>query len=189
VERSFDEVLCELDAGAARLGPGAEGLVLVPYLNGVMNPYWDDDASGVLAGLRGHHQAAHVFRAIVEGIAFEQRLHTRGVEAVVGEVSELVVMGGGSKSAMWCQILADVLGRPIQRAATSEATALGAAILAAPTSGMHPDVPAACGAMTRLAERFEPGDDAPRYDALYCEVYEGLYLDVQQRMQRLARLT
>lgn len=185
----FAEALAELDRHAAKLPPGAEGLMLVPYFNGVMNPYWDDDASAIMLGLRGHHEPAHVFRAILEGIAFEQRLHTEGVERAVGDVRELVVMGGGSKSRLWCQIVADVMQKPVVRAGTSEATCLGAAILAACGAGIHAGSSAACAAMTRTGERFEPGPAAERYDQLYRDIYSGLYLDVRARMRRLAELT
>jgi sugar (pentulose or hexulose) kinase len=177
-----------LAAEAARLPPGADGLVLLPYWGGVMNPYWDDAASGAVIGWRGSHGPAHLYRAILEGIALEQRLHLEGVEEAVGRVDELVVMGGGSKSDLWCQILADVLERPIVRAGSSEATALGAGILAAVHGGLHPDVEAAARAMTRLGQRFEPGPARPFYQRLYDEVYRGLYLALRGRMKRLWQL-
>lgn len=183
--RPFEEVLAELDEEAAALPVGADGLVVVPYWNGVMNPYWDDEATGLVLGLRGEHGPAHLFRAILEGIALEQRLHTSGVEAVSGSIGSFVAMGGGSKSALWCQILADVLGRPVQRAGSTEATCLGAAILAAPVAELHADVDAATEAMTSLGRVFAPGDDTPRYDRLYRDVYRGLFEDVRERMHRL----
>ncbi|HHH29665.1 MAG TPA: xylulose kinase [Polyangiaceae bacterium] len=185
--RSFDEVLAELDAEAATLPVGAEGLVVVPYWNGVMNPYWDDAATGVVLGLRGDHGPAHLFRAILEGIALEQRLHTTGVESASGSIGSFVAMGGGSKSPLWCQILADVLGRPVQRAGSSEATCLGAAILAAPVAGLHPDVDTATMAMTSLGTIFAPGEATPRYDRLYRDAYRGLFEDLRDRMHRLWR--
>ncbi|HZO14584.1 MAG TPA: FGGY-family carbohydrate kinase, partial [Polyangiaceae bacterium] len=181
--RSLD-ALGELEAQASQLAPGAEGLMLVPYWNGVMNPYWDDDASGLVIGFRGHHGAAHLYRALLEGIAFEQRLHTSGVERVAGPISEMVVMGGGSKSALWCQILADVLEKPIVRAASSEATALGAGILAAAQAGLHATVQDAAAAMTRLGERFEP-QSADRYRSLY-DAYIELYPAVAASLRKLA---
>src|SRR5690606_13969359 len=96
----------ELERRAATLAAGAEGLVLVPYWNGVMNPLWDDRASGLVAGFRGEHDPAHLYRALIEGIALEQRWHLEGVEQATTQVNEVVVMGGGSKSDLWCQIFA-----------------------------------------------------------------------------------
>lgn len=185
--RPFDEVLAELDREAAALPVGADGLVVVPYWNGVMNPYWDDEATGVVLGFRGAHGPAHLFRAVLEGIALEQRLHSSGVEAASGPIGSFVAMGGGSKSALWCQILADVLGRPIERAGSSEATCLGAGILAAPVARLHADVDAATAAMTSLGDPFAPGEDTPRYDRLYREVYRGLFEDLRERLHRLWR--
>ncbi|MBM4360472.1 MAG: hypothetical protein FJ096_20385 [Deltaproteobacteria bacterium] len=167
-------ILPELEAEARLIDAGSDGLFLVPYWNGVMNPYWDDFASGILVGLRGEHGASHLYRAILEGIAFEQRLHTSGVEASVGRVEELVVMGGGASSDLWCQILADVLGKPILRSAIREATALGAAMIAAVASGMHETFEEAARAMTREGRRFEPGASRSRYDALY-RTYRDVY--------------
>ena len=182
--------LKELEPAATALPPGADGLMLVPYWNGVMNPHWDDDATGAVVGWHGGHTAAHLFRAVLEGIAFEQRLHTEGVEAAAGPIEEFVVMGGGSRSDLWCQILADVTGKPIVRAGTVEATSLGAAMLAAAGAGVHADLSAAVAAMSGASgARFLPGPGAPRYDRLYREVYVDLYPGLAGPLRRLMALT
>jgi xylulokinase len=192
VERLFgggEALRSDLERRAAALSAGAEGLLLVPYWNGVMNPTWDDRASGLIAGFRGDHEPAHLYRALLEGIALEERWHLEGVEAATEPVREVVVMGGGSKSDLWCQILADVLERDVVRAGTSEATALGAAVLAAVASGMHASPAEACTAMTHLGARFSPRPAFARfYRRLFEEVYRGLYAGVQDRMRRLALL-
>jgi len=169
------DVLPELERAAAALVAGSNGLTLVPYWNGVMNPFWDDFASGIVVGLTGSHGPAHLYRALLEGIAFEQRLHSSGVEADVGPIAEFVAMGGGSSSALFCQILADVLARPLVRSATREATALGAAMIAAVGSGLHGSFEDAAQAMCRDGERFVPGPDATRYAELYERRYKLVY--------------
>ncbi len=182
--------LAELENEARTLGAGADGLVLVPYWNGVMNPYWDDDASGVMLGLHGGHGPAHLYRATLEGIALEQRLHTEGVEAATGAIEELVVMGGGSRSELWCQILADVMNKRIVRAGTSEATSLGAGVLAAVAAGFYPDLASAVAGMTRVGESFVPGVERDFYERLYQEVYKRVYpalSDVQRALSGLRR--
>jgi sugar (pentulose or hexulose) kinase len=184
----FGVDLAELEREAVRLPPGAEGLVLVPYWNGVMNPYWDDRASGMMIGLRGDHGPVHFYRAAVEGIALEQRLHTEGVEAATAAIDELVVMGGGSKSDLWCQILADTMNKPIVRAGTTEATALGAGILAGAAAGMFSSIAEGTAAMTSVGRRFEPGEGSAFYDKLYREVYSGLYSAVREQLRALWRL-
>jgi xylulokinase len=187
-ERLLDRTLSDLEAEARKLPPGADGLLLVPYWNGVMNPYWDDDASGITVGWNGGHRPAHFYRAAIEGIALEQRLHTSGVETASGAISELVVMGGGGKSDLWCQILADVQKKPIVRAKSAEATALGAGILAAAAAGLHADLESAVAAMTGTGERFVPGDNSTFYDRLFREAYAPLYPALRPALEALARL-
>lgn len=179
--------LRRLAQAAASLPPGAQGLMLVPYWNGVMNPYWDDDASGVLVGLRGHHGQAHVYRAIVEGLALEQRLHTGAVEASAGPIDGLVCMGGLSETPWIRQLFADALNKPIVAAESREATCLGAGILAACGVGVFTRSGDAIEAMTRRGERHLPGAQAGRYAELF-EVYQGLYPALRQAQRRLAAL-
>lgn len=187
-ERDAKAALAALSVEAEALSPGSDGLVLLPYFHGVMNPHWDDDATGLFLGLHGGHGPAHFYRAILEGIALEQRLHTEGVERASGRIHEIVTMGGGSQSALWCRILADVLDKPIVRAGTSEATALGAGILAAFGAGVFPDIEAAARAMTSRGETFLPGEARAFYDGLYREVYVELYPALRGAMGKLARL-
>jgi sugar (pentulose or hexulose) kinase len=186
--RSFDAVLEELEADARSIGPGADGLVLVPYWNGVMDPYWDDGASGIVIGWTGSHGPAHLYRAILEGIAFEQRLRVAGLERSASPVHELVVLGGGSKSDLWCQILADVLDRPVVRASSTEATALGVALLGAVAVGLHDDLDSAVRAMTSTGARFDAGPAREHYQRLYRDVVQGLYPALREPLQRLAEL-
>jgi xylulokinase len=178
-----------LEREASQLPPGSEGLVLVPYWNSVLGPYWDVAASGIVVGWRGHHRPAHLYRAILEGIAFEQRLNITGVEAATGRpVESLVAVGGGARSDLWCQTIADVTGRPVVRSNTAEAAALGAGVLAAAAVGLHPDVPCAARAMTRLQPNpLRPdGSRNERYRRLYKDVYVHLFPALQPHLRRLA---
>lgn len=179
----------ELEREAAGLPPGSEGLVLVPYWNGVLAPYWDPAASGIVVGWRGVHRPVHLYRALLEGIAFELRLGLGGVETALRRpVDSLVAVGGGAGSDLWCQTIADVTGKSVSRSSTKEAAALGAGVLAAAAAGIHPDVPAAARAMTRL--RSEPlRPDAARHETyvrLYDEVYRPLFPSLQPHLKRLA---
>ncbi len=181
----------QYDAAIADIPPGAEGLILVPYWNSAMNPYWDATASGIVVGWRGIHTRAHLYRAILEGIAFEQRLHTEGVEAALGQpVESYVAMGGGAQSDRWLQIIADVTGKPVYRTAVADAAALGAGILAAVGVGLFPDVRAAAQAMTRITpQSFVPDERRHTfYSQLYAEVYRALFPAVQPYLQRLTAL-
>ena len=165
-----------LEASATRAGPGAEGLLLVPYLAGSQTPYWDSAARGVLFGLGDHHGKGHVFRAILEGIAFEERLQLEGLdEALEQPVQTLYVLGGGSRSALWRQIVADVTRRPVVACREVETTSLGAAMHAAAAVGWYDSIAEAASAMSDEGARHEPDERAAtRYDRLF-SVYREIY--------------
>ncbi|MBN2049755.1 MAG: hypothetical protein JW760_04870 [Spirochaetales bacterium] len=167
---------------ADTLEPGSGGLLMVPYLNGAMNPYWDQEARGIIIGLSLNHGPEHIYRSILEGIAFEQRLHTDGLDRALKShgaptVSSYVVSGGGSFNDLWLQIIADVTGRRVCRTLGNEAGALGAGILAATAAGFYPDVRSAAASMVRRdSKSIEPIREAQDvYDSLYRERYTKLY--------------
>jgi sugar (pentulose or hexulose) kinase len=178
------------EAAAARIGPGAGGLLLVPYWNHVTSPYWDPLASGIVVGWQHGHRREHLFRAIEEGIAYEHRLAMDGIQAATGErIREHVILGGGSQSDLWCQIMADVLGTTVTRAHTAEATNLGAGILCAYGIGWCGSVEQAAAAMTDVAESFQPSEPARAlYDDLFSQVYRPLFPAIQPQLQRLWQL-
>lgn len=169
-----------LETGAAQLPPGAEGLLTLPYLSGALTPYWDTNARGTMVGLSGNHGKAHVYRSLLEGMAFEQRLMYEGAEPKLTEPLErLVVLGGGSRSAVWCQIMADVLRRPLQVALEAESTCLGSGMLAAAAAGLHPSIRDAAVAMSSTGAEYRPDERrAARYDQLY-----GAYREIYPRLR------
>ncbi len=180
--------LAALEAEAAALPPGAGGLAFLPYLAGVMNPHWDAEASGALLGLRGDHRPHHVYRAVVEGLAFESRSQIDGLERAAGPSRETVAVGGAMQRPLLAQIFADVLRRPLARTEATETTALGAACLAATGAGWFDDARAAARAMSRRAEGVTPGEDEATYAALRRNVFDGLYEALAPRLHALAAL-
>lgn len=187
-ERSVEELL---EAEAAQVPPGALGLMLVPYWSSVMNPYWDPLASGITIGWNGAHGRGHFYRALLEGIAFEQRLvGDKKMDVLEHPIKEYVTMGGGSRSPLWCQIMADITGVPVTRTTSTEATSLGAAILAATASGWYSTIYSAAESMTADAETFDPiPQNQAVYEPLYEEVYQHLYPTLQKYANRLTELT
>jgi xylulokinase len=180
------------DRAAGAVPPGSAGLLAVPYWNSVLGPYWDPAASGIVIGWRGFHQLPHLYRAILEGVAFEQRLTMLGVEKALGQIVErYIAIGGGAQSDLWCQIIADITDKPVFRAVTTEAAALGAGILAAAAAGCYADARQAAQEMTRLLPRpIEP--DSSRHDfynRLFEEVYRPLFPALQLYLDRLASLS
>ena len=164
----------------------------VPYWNSVLGPYWDPAASGIIVGWRGIHQLPHLYRAILEGVGFEQRLTTLDVEKALGQsVERYIAIGGGAQSNLWCQIIADITNKPLYRSATPDATALGAGILAATAAGCYADARQATQEMTHiLPQPIEP--DYSRndfYNRLFEEVYRPLFPALQLYLDRLASLS
>lgn len=183
------ETMAELEERAERLAPGSDGLLALPYWAGVMSPHWDDDARGALIGLHRRHQPEHVYRAVLEGISFELRFHLEGIESSAGRLERRIhVLGGGSRSDLWCQILADVLGLTIVRTESAEATALGAAMVGMVAHGVFPHFEEAAAEMTRTGAEFQPGEARLTYDRIYRGAYRGLYGDLRGRLQVLAEV-
>jgi xylulokinase len=161
---------------AAQIPEGAEKLLCLPYWTGAMTPYWDGHARGAFVGLSGLHGKAHMYRAILESLALEERLLVGGVEAATGQtINEIVLLGGGARSPLWCQIIANVLGRTVNLAREQESTALGAGIHAATAAGLFNDLRQAADAMTGVEKNFEPDAKAhARYAGIF-EAYRSLY--------------
>lgn len=171
-----------LEVAANAVPPGSEGLLVLPYWNAASTPYRDPQASGVIFGLRGVHKKAHVYRAILEGLAFEQRSLTEGMEKGVGRPTEkLLAMGGGSRSPLFCQIVADVTGRDVTVCREAETTCLGAGMLAAAAVGGN-DIRASVEAMSAEGATYEPDE---KRAALYERIYTGVYSQLYKRVAPL----
>ncbi|MCB1259285.1 MAG: hypothetical protein KDB33_02645, partial [Acidimicrobiales bacterium] len=157
-----------LDALVADAPPGADGLVLVPYLDGERTPN-RPDATGVLAGLRSDVTRAQLARAAVEGVVcgLLDGLDALGAHAPV-DGGELWVVGGGARSAAYRQVLADLAGRPVRRSGIDEPVATGAAVQAAAVLHGRPvdEVRAAWSTITAETPRTEPAIDADRAAAI-----------------------
>ena len=163
-----------LDAGAATVPPGSEGLIFLPTTMGATTPVWRDDARGAFFGFTLAHTRDHFSRAILEGSAYAVRDLTDRMQAIGLELEELRVMGGGARSALWNQIKSDVTGLPVAVTHTPETTALGAGLLALAGIGAYANLEEACAAAVRLVARYEP---RPEAQARYAESY-ALYRQV-----------
>lgn len=181
--------LIRLEIEASRVPPGSAGLILLPYWNGVMNPYWDQDARGCLLGLSPDHGRAEIYRAVLEGIALEQAVATRHMVQATGEpVNTFVAIGGGAASRLWCQIIADITDRPVIRAITQEASSLGAGIAAAVGAGWYADFASAAQAMTQDGETFVPNPALRTFHQELLALYSELYPRLRDLYPRLAQL-
>jgi sugar (pentulose or hexulose) kinase len=128
-----------LDQEAALTPAGAEGLVFLPYLMGERTPIWDSQARGVFLGLANSHSRGHLFRAVLEGVAFGYRQMLEILIERGNPLTEIIAINGGARSPLWRQIFAEVLGVPIRWRPNSGGTMLGGAYLAAVGSGIQKD--------------------------------------------------
>jgi sugar (pentulose or hexulose) kinase len=178
------------DALAAGVPAGSMGLMLQPYWSpGVRIP--GPEAKGAIIGFGDVHTRAHVYRAILEGLAYALRdgLERTSKRTHVRPTS-LRIAGGGAQSPAAIQLTADVFGLPVARGTTHEASGLGAAIDAAVGLGIHPDVPSAVEGMVHVGEVRDPNPaDHDRYDELYRTVYRRMYGRLQPLYRDLRRIT
>jgi xylulokinase len=174
-----------LNLEAARVPPGSERLLFLPYLLGERSPHWNPYARGTFLGLTPRHSRAHLVRAVLEGVAFNLRIILEAFRAQVA-IPALRVIGGGAKGALWRQILADVFQLPVHRLAfLDEATSLGAALAGGVGIGLFPDFSLA-ERLNPVVETAEPRAElAPEYDALFT-VFQEAYAALVPVFTKLA---
>lgn len=167
--------LAALLAEAAPVPAGSDGLVFLPYLAGERWPLHDPSARAAFVGLTLHHGRGHLARAVLEAAAYAVRHVAQPVRDAGLPFWELRVTGGTAASRLWNGIKADVLGVEVAVPVVTEASLVGAAILAAAGVGAHPDPRAAMNAMVHVAERIPPDPAAVAvYDRVFA-VYEDLH--------------
>lgn len=184
-----EAALSRLEAEAAEVPAGADGLLFLPYLIRAETPYWDPDARGAWVGLREHHRLPHLYRAVLEGIAYEQLLVLSMIESDTGfRVQRLRLMGGGARSELWVRMMADIFERSVEVTTHAETTALGVAILAAAAAGVEGETDV-IGTARRMSLGWRPveprTDDRQVYRRRY-EVYRELYPALASVFGRLA---
>lgn len=178
----------EFVARAADIPVGSDGLLFLPYLTGERTPYPDPLARGAFVGLTVRHTRMHLTRAVLEGVSFGLRdSFVLMKEAGLAGVSQVRVTGGGAKSPLWRQILADVLGAELVTVNSEEGAAFGAALLAATGAGVFASVEEACESTIEIAGSTKPGGESDRYDGYYQE-YRALYPALKPSFHRLASL-
>jgi len=182
-DTSFDELMTE----AAVAPSGSEGLIFLPYLSGERTPYPDPLARGAWVGLTLRHKRGHVTRSVLEGVAFGLKDSFALIEgAGLGAIEQVRVSGGGAKSRLWRQILADVLGAELVVVNTTEGAAYGAAILAGVGCGEWPDAEAACSNLIKIVERVSPDEKRVVLYRLVHDKYKELYPALKPSFNRLA---
>jgi sugar (pentulose or hexulose) kinase len=161
-----------LNAEASALAPGSNGLLTLPDWLAPGHAAW---RRGALLGFDGSQGRAHIYRSILEGIALTMANNTAAMERALGRrLSPVLVSGGGSRSDLMMQIVADVFDRPARRTAVNDAAGLGAAICAAVGHGIYPDWDQATAAMVTAGDAFAPDPRAARAYQQINKVYAAL---------------
>jgi xylulokinase len=159
-----------LDAEAALVPPGADGVTFFPALTGALAPEWHAGARGCFYGLTPSHGRGHLARALLEGCAFAMRDVADRLRELGVEINNLLLLGGGARSRIWTQMRTDILGMPGQVAARVDTSPVGAAMLAAVAAEIVPDLTAAAALVSRDPARvLEPDRQT---ESAYTEAYQ-----------------
>lgn len=176
-----------LTEAAAKIPAGSEGLIFLPYLSGERTPYPDPNARGVFFGLTLRHTKAHLTRSVIEGVTFGLRDSLELVRSLGLHISGIRVSGGGARSALWGQIIADIFNQEILKVNVTQGAAYGAAILAGVGAGIFNRVEDACDRVIKVVDRTEPGPDAQIYTEYY-QRYRALYPTLKEEFAKISAL-
>ncbi|MGB9857538.1 MAG: xylulokinase [Dictyoglomaceae bacterium] len=175
-----------LSMEAEKASRGSEGLIFLPYLTGERTPYPDPMAKGVFVGITLRHKKPHFVRSVLEGVAFGLRDSLELIKSLGIEIKEIRVSGGGARSPIWRQILADIFNSPIVTINVTEGAAYGAALIAGVGVGIYESVESACDATIKVVSREEPKkENVSAYKELY-ELYRELYPVMKNYFKKLS---
>ena len=177
----------DLDVEAQAIEPGAGGIIALPYFLGEKTPIFDPAARGVFAGLMLHHTRAHLYRAILEAVCYGFAHHLELLREAGRPIRRVVAADGGSRSALWMQIAADVINLPVQVVAGEAASALGAAYVAAMGAGMFTDWSDITRFISQGPIYYPQSAVVPRYRKGFT-LYRELYMRLQSYLPELAQL-
>ncbi len=173
---------------ADKIAAGSDRLIYLPYLNGERTPHLDPNCRGVFFGLSGVHKRAHLIRAVMEGVSYSLRDSVSILREMNIETSEMTATGGGGRSFLWRQMLADNYHCPVKTIDNKEGPALGVAILAGVGVGLFSSVPEACDHLIHDRSMQEPIQaNSDVYDKYY-PLYRKLYTDLKESFSELATL-
>ena len=176
-----------MTAQAAHIPAGAEGLIFLPYLTGERTPHLDPMASGAFVGLTSRHTAAHLVRAVMEGVTYSLRDGFEIMHHLQVPIDQVRAIGGGGKSSFWCQLQADIFGSEVVNLAVEEGPAYGAALLAIAADQDAAGVTQVSENCVKTTRKYSPQKGhADHYDQLF-KIYRELYPAMKTGMHKLAR--
>ncbi|MDO9545268.1 MAG: xylulokinase [Pelolinea sp.] len=172
---------------AENVTPGCEGLLFHPYLMGERTPYWNPYLRGDFVGITAHHKLHHFTRAILEGVAFSIRDCYQEITSLGQTVTERRLIGGGSKSLLWSQILCDVLGEPLLKPVINDA-AYGAALLAGIGVGLFENYQDATKQCVKITEELSPNFEFHNLYNKYFSIYKEIVHQLADQDYKLIEL-
>ncbi|MFW5995837.1 MAG: xylulokinase [Halanaerobiaceae bacterium] len=178
----------QLDELAAEVSPGSDGLVFLPYLYGERTPHADASARGVFFGISGKHREGHFARSVMEGVTFGLRDSLELIKDKGIEIEEVRATGGGAKSEIWQQILADIFGEEISLLNVEEGPGFGAALIAGVGVGVFKNFAEVEREIIETTKTISPKpDNTERYQKFY-QIYRDLYPALKDNYSNLADL-
>ena len=190
-KKLFNNILdyIKLDQLAEEIEPGSEGLIFLPYLYGERTPHADANARGVYFGISGKHDQRHFIRSVLEGVTFALKDSLELIKDKGVKIKEIRAIGGGAKSGVWQQILADVLGEEINLLNVEEGPAFGAALIAGVGVGVYDSFTEAVNRIIKVKKTIVPGiQNTEKYNQYY-QLYKKLYYSLKEDFKELKNLT
>ncbi|MBS3766968.1 MAG: xylulokinase [Candidatus Cloacimonetes bacterium] len=178
----------KLNKKADDVEAGSEGLIFLPYLYGERTPHGDADARGVFFGISGRHTQGHFIRSVMEGVTFGLKDSFRLIKKQNVKIKEIRAIGGGAKSKVWQQILADILGHPINLLNVEEGPAYGAAIIAGVGVGVFKSFEEVSDSIIKVSEQIKPNKENVKRYKKYYEIYRELYPSLKKEYKKLSKL-
>ncbi len=182
------DVYDRINEEVATVPAGSDRLLYLPYLMGERTPHLDADCRGVFFGLSAIHQKKHLLRAVMEGVAYSLCDCNEILQEMGIEVDKMMACGGGGKSPVWRQMLADLYRCPVKTVCQEEGPALGAAILAGVGCGIYPDVETACDQLIEEKSSTGPKKEQAQVYEKYHQLYQKLYQSLKENFKELAKM-
>jgi xylulokinase len=178
-----------INTEAAAVPAGSEGLFFLPYLAGERTPHADPNARGCFIGLTSKHTRGHMARAVMEGVTYSLRESLDILEQLDVPVKEIRVSGGGAKSPLWKQIMADTFGQKACTINAEQGPAFGVALLAAVGGGAYKTIEEACAATIHVVDRVPPKKPAQKVYNQAFPIYQSLYHSLKDRFAAIGQLS
>jgi FGGY-family pentulose kinase len=169
-----------MDMEASKLPLGSEGIIILDHWQGNRTPFTDPNSRGVIRGLTLKHTPFHIYRAIMESVAYDVESSLSIIKENNFTINEIIGVGGHMNSELWTHIYADVSGFPIKKTTTPEATCLGSAIIAAVAAGKYNNIVEAADNMVHFGDEIKPDMNNHEKYKFFIQQYKNTYMAVKE---------